>query len=129
MPKTGGRLRADRVLLTARAALEAALRRQVAGHVGARDEVEPRVRVRGRDETAAVAMQEELEHGKKALQVGLLVDREVELASVDRAQRRREEVVAARFHTALVEAVLAHHRSDACGRARVDGEESPQARV
>ena len=53
----GERLGADRILLAARAALEAALRRQVAGHIGAGDEVESRVRVRGRDESTAVASQ------------------------------------------------------------------------
>src|SRR5215475_3790071 len=74
----------DRIPVAARAALEAALRRQIAGHVLAGDEVETRVRIRRRDEMPAVAVKEHLQHREEPLQVRLLVDGEVEMPVVDR---------------------------------------------
>src|ERR1700739_2093654 len=67
------------ILLAARASLEAAPGRQIAAHAAARDEVETGVRVRRRDEVRAVAVEEHLEHREEALEIRLLVDREVEM--------------------------------------------------
>ena len=74
--------------------------RQVRPHVAARDEEQAGVRVRRRDEPAAVLDHEELEDRQEALEVRLLVDREVEMAVGDRAQRPRQQVVAARADAA-----------------------------
>ena len=85
----------DRVLGDGGAALVARRRRQVRPYVAAGDEEQARVRVRRRDEAAAVADHEELEDRQEALKVRLLVDGEVEVAVGNRAQSPRQEVVAA----------------------------------
>ena len=79
----------DRVLLLLRAPLVARLRRQVRLHVGLRHERDSRVRVRRRHEPRRVLVEEELEDGQPALQVRLLVDREVQMACVDRRRASR----------------------------------------
>src|ERR1700726_2131761 len=76
----------DRVRRAARASLVAAPRRQVLGDVRSGNEVEARVRVRGGDETAAVAVEEELQDGQEPLQIRLLVDCEIEVAVGDRLE-------------------------------------------
>ena len=77
----------------------------------------------------AVAVEEELQHRQEPLQVGLLVDREVEVAVGDRLERLREEVVPAGPDAAGMEPVLPHDRGNPGGRAGVDGEESTQVGI
>src|SRR5581483_1869569 len=79
----------NRITVAARASLEAALGRQVAGPVLPRDEVEPGVRVGGRVEMGAVPVEKHLEHRQESLQGRLRVDREVEVLVVNRPQRDR----------------------------------------
>src|SRR4051812_8334372 len=71
------------VLLRLVAALVARLRLQVRIHVVLRDEEQTRVRVRRRHEAAGELVEEELDDRLEALQVGLLVDREVQVAALD----------------------------------------------
>src|SRR5207248_2565378 len=122
-------LSSDRIPLAARASLETAPRREVAADVLTGDEVEARVRVGGRDEMVAVAIKEHLEHREEALQVGLLVDREVEMLVPDRPERGGQQVVPPCADAALVQLVLAHHLGDARRRAGVYGEQSPEVLV
>src|SRR3954467_15760351 len=84
-------LRRDGVLHGARASLVARARGQVGPDVAPCHEDEPGVRVGGRYEPARVAGEEELQDRQEALQVGLLVDREVEVSVGDRAQRLGEQ--------------------------------------
>src|SRR5690242_7918140 len=84
----------NRVFPDSRAALVAGLRRQIRLDVRPRHELQAGVRLRRRDEAAAVPVEKELLDRDEALQVGLLVDREVETAARDRLERPRQQVVA-----------------------------------
>src|SRR4029453_17872725 len=108
----------DRILLLAGAALVTGFRREVRLHVRLRHERDSRVRVRWRDEPGRVLVEPELEDGQPALQVRLLVDREVEITGIDRLEDIRVQVVATRLDPLLVEAVLLHHGTDGLRRAR-----------
>ena len=68
------------ILQLAGTALVAGLRRQVRLHVRLRHERDAGVRVRGRHQAGRVPVEEELQDGQPALQVRLLIDREVENA-------------------------------------------------
>src|SRR5581483_5051283 len=70
----------------------------------------------------------ELEHRQEALQVRLLVDREVDLLGGQELRGRAEQVVAAAVHLAG-EAVLLDHLREALRGAGVDREEALRALV
>src|SRR3954454_14403598 len=119
----------DRKCLAIRRAFVPRARRQVAGDVLPRDEVEPRVRVRRGDQATAVAVEEELQHRQEPLQVRLLVDREVEVAVLDRAKGCGEQVVPTRADTVLVQAVRTHHVRDSLRRPGIDREQAAHVPV
>src|SRR5262245_10739039 len=81
MPKSY--LPGDRVLVLARAPVVAGLRGQVRPHVLLRHEQQTGVRVRRSDEAAGQLVEEQLHDGVEALQVGLLVDGELQRAVLD----------------------------------------------
>ena len=83
----------DGIGACARAALVAAARGEVAADVVPRHELESGVGVGRRHETARVAAEKELLDRQQALQVGLLVDREVEPARGDRLERPWQDAI------------------------------------
>src|SRR5205809_38796 len=105
------------VLLRARAALVPALRGQGRLHVLLRDEEQAGVGVGRGDQTSGQLVEEELDHRVEALQVGLLIDCEVQEPLLDQLQRRRQQVVAPAWD---LRTVLLDDLADALGVARVD---------
>src|SRR5947207_780553 len=96
--RRGDGVAADRILLEVRAPFVPREGRHVRGQVSPRDEDDARVRVRGGDEAPGVLEEVELEQWDETLEVGLLVDREVQVPVADRPERSDEQVVPARLH-------------------------------
>src|SRR5262245_521386 len=88
---------AERILVPARAALEAALRLQEGLHVGPAKH-HRRLGVPREHRPLRDTRKEELDHGREALDVGLLVDDELERAVGDELEVVGEQVVAAALH-------------------------------
>ena len=64
----------------------------------------------------------QLDDGDVALKIRLLIDRKAEIAVLDRAERARQQIVAARRDFLRGEAVLFRGQADAFGRSAVHGE-------
>src|SRR6266542_5073644 len=122
-------LRRLHVLLLARAPLVPRLRGEVRLDVVLRHEQQTRVRRGRRHQPTRELVKEQLDDRVEALQVELLVDREVKVTLVDQLERRRQEVVAAAVDALAREAVLLHRLCNALRAPRVDGEHPLQALV
>src|SRR5258707_4240517 len=94
---------------------------RVGGHGVLRHEREAGVGVRRGHEAAGDVVQVEVEHRYESLQVGILVDGEVQLAGLDRGQGAGGEVEPPVRDLAR-QAVLRQHRAEELGRARIHGE-------
>src|SRR3954471_1723445 len=71
----------------------------------------------------------QLEHRQEALQVRLLIDREVDLVAGEQLLRDRREVVAAALDALGAQVALLDRLREALGRAGVDGEVALRVRV
>src|SRR5215216_1896651 len=109
-------------LLVLGGALEARRVRAVRPGVVLGDELQARVHLAGAGQAAGDLVDVELDDRIEALEVGLLVDREVDLVVLEELERLREGVVSAALDALVAELVLLDHLGDALGRARVDRE-------
>src|SRR5215217_5824518 len=117
-----GSLRLLQDLLLFRVPFETGLRLQVMARVLLRNEHEAGVRICRTRESSGDLVQVELHHRVEALQIGLLVYREVDVASLYELERLRQEVVTSPLYPLLMETVLLHHLGDALGAAGVHSE-------
>src|SRR3954452_1365971 len=112
-----------------RGSLIAALGLVVRGDRGLVQELQARVGVGDAAQRARRLVHEQLQDRDEALQVGLLVDREVELVGGQQLLGDRREVVAARLDALGAQVVLLHRLSDRLGAAGVDREVALGLRV
>src|SRR6266545_2795991 len=118
----------DRVAGLARGTLEARLG-QVGSDVGLGHEDERELGVGRRDEALGELGQKELERRHEALEVGLLVEREVQLSLLDQLQGRRQDAVPAHAHPLGRQAVLHHGPPDSLARRQLQREQPPHLLV
>src|SRR5918998_4461172 len=109
-------------LLLLRVSLEARRGLQVAVNRVGGDEDQARVRLRRPRDTPGELVEVELHDREEALQIRLLVDREVYVVLAHELQDLRQQVVPARPDPLLVQAELLHHLGNALGAPRVHGE-------
>src|SRR5918912_1176376 len=116
-------------LLLPRVTLVAGARVQVLPHRILRDELQTGVGLRWHHQAAGDLVDVELHHGVEALQVGLLVDGEVDVPCLEELERLGQEVVPTALDAIVVQAVLLHNLGDALRAAGVDGEHALEVLV
>src|SRR5215208_8515124 len=119
--ETGSGATPDHLLLLGRS-LEAGRVRRVGPGVVLGDELQPGVHLAGAGEVARDLRQVQLHDREEALEVRLLVDREVQLIRLQQLERLRERVVATSLDALLAQLELLDDLADALGRSGVDGE-------
>src|SRR5215207_4295506 len=109
-------------LLVLRRPLEARRAAEVGRGVVLGEELQAGVHVAGAGEGAGDLRQEQLDDRIEPLDVGLLVDREVELVVAQQLERLGQRVVAAALHALVAQLVLLDDLADRLRRAGVDRE-------
>src|SRR5207244_11822099 len=104
------------------ASLESGLRVQVRVEVVLGDEEQASGGLRRLRQSTGQLVQAQLHHREEALQIGLLVNREVKVAAFDQLQGRGQQVVAASVNTRGRKVVGLHDLGHALRAAGVDRE-------